>query len=147
REESRFKARVAAQRVRDGHGDLRLEHCYLDATGNVEIIDCIEFNERFRYGDVAADIAFLAMDLTWHERPDLSEALLAFYASACDDHDLYGVVDFYESYRAFVRGKVSTMLEEDSSANHTARARAAAQARKYYLLAEACTREPIERPK
>lgn len=147
REAGRFKARVAAQRVRDGHGDLRLEHCYLDAIGNVEIIDCIEFNERFRYGDVCADIAFLAMDLTWHERPDLSEALLAFYASAADDHDLYGVVDFYESYRAYVRGKVSTMLEEDSSANHTARARAAAQARKYYLLAEACTREPIERPK
>jgi aminoglycoside phosphotransferase family enzyme len=101
RERPRFEARIAAQRVRDGHGDLRLEHCYLDATGGVEIIDCIEFNERFRYGDVCADLAFLAMDLTWHERPDLSEALLAFYASLTDDHDLYGVVDFYESYRAY----------------------------------------------
>jgi aminoglycoside phosphotransferase family enzyme/predicted kinase len=147
RERPRFEARIAAQRVRDGHGDLRLEHCYLDATGGVEIIDCIEFNERFRYGDVCADLAFLAMDLTWHERPDLSEALLAFYASLTDDHDLYGVVDFYESYRAYVRGKVNTILEADASASHAARARAAAQARKYFLLSEACTREPLDKPK
>ena len=30
------------------------------------IFDCIEFNRRFRYGDVAADIAFLLMDLDFH---------------------------------------------------------------------------------
>jgi aminoglycoside phosphotransferase family enzyme/predicted kinase len=141
-----FEARVAQARVRDGHGDLRLEHCYLGANGTVEIIDCIEFNERFRYGDVCADLAFLAMDLSWHERADLSEALLAAYARAAGDYDLYGVVDFYESYRAYVRGKVSSLLEDDAGASPAARARAAAQARKYYLLAEACTREPLARP-
>ena len=73
REEARFDARIAAGRVRDGHGDLRLEHCYLGADGSVQIIDCIEFNDRFRYGDVCADVAFLAMDLAWNERPDLSD--------------------------------------------------------------------------
>ncbi|MFI5306875.1 MAG: AAA family ATPase [Polyangiales bacterium] len=138
-------ARVAQGRVRDGHGDLRLEHCYLDGS-DCEVIDCIEFNDRFRYGDVCCDLAFLAMDLSWHERPDLSEALLAAYARASGDYDLYGVVDFYESYRAYVRGKVSSIVEEDSTIAPEARARAAEQARKYYLLAEACTREPLERP-
>ena len=61
-----FEARAAAGRVRDGHGDLRLEHVYLK--DGVTIIDCIEFNERFRYADVCADVAFLSMDLTVNGR-------------------------------------------------------------------------------
>jgi len=147
REQARFEARVRTQRIRDGHGDLRLEHCYLGPGDDVQIIDCIEFNDRFRYGDVCADVAFLAMDLSWHERPDLSEAFLASYADAADDYDLYGVVDFYESYRAYVRGKVASMLAADPNAEEAARLRAHDTARKYYLLAEACAREPIERPR
>lgn len=142
----RFEARIAGRRARDCHGDLRLEHCYLDDAGTVAIIDCIEFSDRFRYGDVASDVAFLAMDLTWHGRHDLSEAFLAAYARAACDYDLYGVVDFYESYRAYVRGKVSSMLQDDPGVDPASRARAAAHARKYYLLAEACAREPLHRP-
>lgn len=142
----RFEARVSARRIRDGHGDLRLEHCYFDDQGGVQIIDCIEFNDRFRYGDVCADIAFLSMDLLGSDRADLSEALLSAYARASDDYDLYGVVDFYESYRAFVRGKVSSMLEDDGTASSEARRRAATTARRYYLLSEACTREPLDPP-
>jgi predicted kinase len=137
---------VRAHRVRDGHGDLRLEHCYLGSNGSLAIIDCIEFNERFRYADVAADIAFLSMDLLWHERQDLSEALLAAYARASGDFDLYGVIDFYESYRAYVRGKVSAMLDDDAGASQVARERARAQARKYFLLASACAAEPVAPP-
>jgi uncharacterized protein len=141
-----FEARARASRIRDGHGDLRLEHCYLDDEGGVEIIDCIEFNDRFRYGDVCADLAFLSMDLTWHERSDLSEALLAAYALETGDYDLYALVDFYESYRAFVRGKVSAILEGDMHASSAVRARAAAEARKYFVLAHACAREPLDPP-
>lgn len=143
----RFAARERAGRVRDGHGDLRLEHCYLGEHGEVAIIDCIEFNDRFRYGDVCSDIAFLAMDLTWHDRHDLSEALLAAYARAAGDYDLYGVVDFYESYRAFVRGKVSLLLQSDANAAPAVRERAAAQARKYFMLADACSKEPSRAPR
>lgn len=147
REHARFEARVQARRIRDGHGDLRLEHCYLADDGSVEIIDCIEFNERFRYGDVCADVAFLAMDLSWHERPDLSESFLASYARASGDYDLYAIVDFYESYRAYVRGKVASLLAADEGADETVRQRARSTARKYYLLAEACSREALERPR
>jgi aminoglycoside phosphotransferase family enzyme/predicted kinase len=143
----RLEARLAGRRIRDGHGDLRLEHCYLDDAGGVNIIDCIEFNDRFRYADVCADIAFLAMDLREHERPDLSEALLAFYAEESEDYDLYGVVDFYQSYRAFVRAKVSSILEADEGAAPDVRARAGATARKYYLLSQALTREPLDPPR
>ncbi|MET0386303.1 MAG: AAA family ATPase, partial [Polyangiales bacterium] len=91
-------------------------------------------------------VAFLAMDLAWHERRDLSEDFLAAYARAADDYDLYGLVDFYESYRAYVRGKVSAILADDATAESSAREHAHATARKFYLLAEACTREPLERP-
>ena len=60
----RFAARAAAGAIRDGHGDLRLEHVYfLDAGAPAVVIDCIEFNERFRCGDVASELAFLAMEL------------------------------------------------------------------------------------
>jgi len=142
-----FQARIEAERIRDGHGDLRLEHCYLSPDGDVQIIDCIEFNDRYRYGDVCADVAFLAMDLVFQQRIDLSETFLAAYAQAADDYDLYGVVDFYESYRAYVRGKVSSMLASDAHASEGARTRARGQARKYYMLAHACACEPLERPK
>ena len=83
------------------------------------------------------------MDLSWHERRDLSEALVAYYARETCDYDLYALLDFYQSYRAYVRGKVSSIMEQGAQ-NEEARARANAQARRYYLLSEACTREPLE---
>src|SRR6185369_5925784 len=107
--EPTFRRRIADQRVRDGHGDLRLEHIYL-RSDDVTIIDCIEFNDRFRFADVCADVAFLSMDLAVHRRVDLAERLLATYAREADDFDLYAVVDFYESYRAFVRAKISSFM-------------------------------------
>jgi len=131
-------------KVRDGHGDLRLEHVYLRPAPT--IIDCIEFNERFRYGDVCSDIAFLTMDLARAGRVDLSERLLATYAAAADDFDLYGLVDFYEGYRAVVRGKVASLLVEDSGAPATTRQHARQLARRHYLLALASGREAVTKP-
>jgi aminoglycoside phosphotransferase family enzyme/predicted kinase len=147
RDEGRFAARVATDRVRDGHGDLRLEHVYFRADGRIAIIDCIEFNDRFRYADVCADIAFLSMDLAWHGRTDLAELVLARYARQSDDYDLYSVVNFYESYRAFVRGKVSSLLAEDQVASAAARERAAREARRYFLLSLAFERPPLVSPR
>ncbi len=140
-----FEERVRRGRVRDGHGDLRLEHVYLEGE-RIVIIDCIEFNERFRYADVCADLAFLSMDLAWHGRVDLSERLLATYARETNDFDLYPLVDFYESYRAYVRGKVSAMLAADEGAPLEVREKARAEARRYFLLALAAERPPILAP-
>jgi aminoglycoside phosphotransferase family enzyme/predicted kinase len=140
-----FRARVAAARVRDGHGDLRLEHVYIDGE-RIRIIDCIEFNERFRFADVCADIAFLSMDLAWHGRVDLAERFLAQYALHANDYDLYALVDFYESYRATVRAKVSMLFAADEGVDHDVRRRADAEARRYLLLALSTARRPLLPP-
>lgn len=131
-----FEERVRAGRVREGHGDLRLEHVYFVGEGrDVTILDCIEFNDRFRSLDVASDVAFLSMDLACHGRADLAECFLADYARMSNDYDLYPLVGFYESYRAHVRGKVNAMLAEDVVVVAAARERASDAARRYYGLA------------
>jgi aminoglycoside phosphotransferase family enzyme/predicted kinase len=141
-----FERRIATGRVRDGHGDLRLEHVYLEPNDEVTIIDCIEFNERFRFADVCADLAFLSMDLAAHGRVDLAERLLAAYAREVDDFDLYAVVDFYESYRAFVRGKMAAMLAQNTAIDESTRRRADEDARRYFLLALSADRRPVLLP-
>ncbi len=145
--EAPFRARVDAGRVRDGHGDLRLEHVYFGEDESITIIDCIEFNDRFRYGDVSADIAFLSMDLAWHGHVKLAERFLARYARESNDFDLYSVVSFYESYRAFVRGKVASLLARDTGASSAARERARLEARRYFMLALAYERPPLVSPR
>ena len=146
-DEARFAARIEAGRVRDGHGDLRLEHVYFQRDGSISIIDCIEFNDRFRFGDVCSDIAFLSMDLAWHGRVDLAERLLARYSRATHDFGLYSVVDFYESYRAFVRGKIASFLAADVEACAATRERARHQARRYFILSLAFERPPLVPPR
>src|SRR6516162_5740462 len=74
---------------RDTHGDLHLDHVYLfperEPPADLVIIDCIEFNERFRYADPVADMAFLRMDLTFHDRRDLARAFADAYFRAAGD--------------------------------------------------------------
>ena len=147
RDEARFRARVVSERVRDGHGDLRLEHVYFEPDGSIAIIDCVEFNDRFRFGDVCADVAFLSMDLAWHGRVDLAERFLARYAQATHDYGLYSVVDFYESYRAFVRGKIASFLAADAGAATSTRERAKTEARRYFMLSLAFERPPLVGPR
>jgi len=140
-----FASRIARGAVRDGHGDLRLEHVYLRAE-DIAILDCIEFNDRFRFADVACDLAFLTMDLAHQRRVDLAEALLAAYARETNDFDLYAVIDFYESYRAYVRAKIASFLAADVSASESARAFAEKDARRHFLLALAADRRPVVAP-
>jgi aminoglycoside phosphotransferase family enzyme/predicted kinase len=146
REPARFAARVAQGRIRDGHGDLRLEHVYFEAADPV-VIDCVEFSERLRSGDAAADAAFLAMELTARGRADLAERFLADFARESDDYDLYGVVDFYTGYRAWVRGKVAAFLAADPSTPAEKAARKAEEARTLFALARGCAEaRPSARP-
>ena len=133
-EPGRFRERVAQGRIRDGHGDLRLEHVYFEDDAPI-VIDCVEFNERLRHGDAAADVAFLAMELTARSRADLAEQFLAGFALESDDHDLYGVVDFYAGYRAWVRGKVAAFLAADPSTSPEKAVRKADEARMLFALA------------
>ena len=141
-----LQARIDAGRIRDGHGDLRLEHMYLTDGGDISIIDCIEFNDRFRYADVCADAAFAAMDLSRLGHVELSEQFLAAYARAADDFDLYAVVDFYESYRAYVRGKIASFVAADATMSRAARDKAEAEARRDFRLAVAADRRSLLSP-
>jgi aminoglycoside phosphotransferase family enzyme/predicted kinase len=109
--EELFGQRIAAGRIRDGHGDLRAEHICL--TEPIAIFDCIEFNCRFRHGDVAADVAFLAMDLDERGYPDLSRTFIDAYIESSGDHSLLRVLDFYKCYRACVRAKVECFRLDD----------------------------------
>ncbi len=128
-----FQQRIASDRIRDCHGDLRLEHI---AWGDeISILDCIEFNERFRYTDVAADIAFLAMDLDYHGREDLSGHLIRAYVGESGDHELMEVLDFYKCYRAYVRGKVESFRLDDPHIPEGEKKEALKRAQKYFGLA------------
>jgi aminoglycoside phosphotransferase family enzyme/predicted kinase len=137
-----FQKRIDDGRVRDGHGDLRLEHVYLSAGADPVVLDCIEFDDRFRFADVCADIAFLSMDLARMGRADLAERLLARYARESNDFELYALIDFYESYRAYVRGKIACL----SLASGAARPEMASEARTCFLLALAAVRPPLVPP-
>jgi aminoglycoside phosphotransferase family enzyme/predicted kinase len=139
-----FERRREAGRIRDGHGDLRLDHLYLGDDGELAIIDCIEFSERFRCGDVCADVAFLSMDLAAHGHVELAERFLARYARASDDYDLYSLVDFYEGYRAYVRAKVSMLTAHQTTGG--VRERALESARRHFALALSAGRRPLLEP-
>lgn len=112
-QEALFAGRRTGGYIRDCDGDLHLGNICL--TDRFHIFDCIEFNERFRYIDTAADLAFLLMDLDFHGRRDLSSLLLDEYLAVTGDRDLPLLQDFYQAYRAFVRGKVTALRLNDPS--------------------------------
>lgn len=125
--------REASGAVRDGHGDLRCEHVYL---GNpIKVIDCIEFNDRFRYADVANDLAFLLMDLTAQGHPAEARALMERYVALSGDASVARLVAFYACYRAYVRGKVTAFKLGDRNLSARKRASVQARARAFFRLA------------
>ncbi len=99
-----FQRRLDEGRICDGHGDLRPDHVYFQ--DGIQIIDCIEFNDRFRYGDVAVDLAFLHMELDLMGGLQWSLPAMAAYVRSADDPAFYRLLDFYACYRAMVRVKV-----------------------------------------
>ncbi len=127
-----FERRIEEGKIRDCHGDLRSEHIYLG--DEILIIDCIEFNRRFRYTDVAADIAFLAMDLDYRRRKGLSRHLIDSYIRMSGDRDVLKVLDFYKCYRAYVRGKVESFRLDDPSIPRGEKEQAMSRARRFFEL-------------
>ncbi|HET9014935.1 MAG TPA: AAA family ATPase [Thermomicrobiaceae bacterium] len=111
READLFARRLAEGRIREGHGDLHLAHiCVLgDRPEDLQIIDGVEFNPRLRCGDVAVDVAFLAMDLDYHGRSDLARRFVALLAERLGDPELERLVHFFSIYRAHVRAKVACL--------------------------------------
>jgi hypothetical protein len=129
-----FSRRLAEGFIRECDGDIHLENICL-ADGRVYIFDCIEFSERFRCCDTAADVAFLLMDLDFHNRHDLAEAVFATYLEASADQGMPAVIDFYKVYRAFVRGKVESLQLNDGGIEIQEKNRARTRAVRYFRLA------------
>jgi uncharacterized protein len=131
-----FASRVEDGRIRDCHGDLRLQHVYLlDSEHRLAIIDGIEFNERFRYSDVASEVAFLAMELDAAGRFDLSRAFVDRYVAATWDDTLREVLPFYTCYRACVRGKVTSFQLDEAEVLAAQRESARQEAASLFALA------------
>ncbi len=139
----RFEIRRRLGCAVDGHGDLHLEHVWFEADGcDPLFIDCIEFSDRLRQIDVASEVAFVAMDLTYRGRSDLADRFLRQYATESDDFHLYSVVDYFVSYRATVRAKVTALTAVATESARAEQVSARDTASRYLDLAiEAlCTR-------
>jgi aminoglycoside phosphotransferase family enzyme/predicted kinase len=145
-----IEARAAEDVPRDTHGDLHLDHVYLfperEPPADLLVIDCIEFNERFRYADPVADAAFLAMDLVFRLRSDLALEFTEAYLETAGDVDGRRLMPFYIAYRAAVRAKVEGMITEEGEVPEADRQAAIQRSRAYWLLALAQLEDPIHRP-
>ena len=131
-----FATRVREGRIRDCHGDLRLQQIHvLDNENRLVILDCIEFNERFRYSDVASEIAFLAMELEAANRADLAHAFVDAYIKETGDETTRELLPFYICYRACVRGKVISFQLDEPEVPSSQRATAQQEARSLFDLA------------
>jgi aminoglycoside phosphotransferase family enzyme/predicted kinase len=145
-----IEARAARGVPRDTHGDLRLDHVYLfperPPPGDLLIIDCIEFNERFRFADPVADVAFLIMDLAFHGRRDLARTFAEAYFQAAGDDEGRALLPFYVAYRAVVRAKVEGMELAEKEVPEEERTAARRRAMAHWLLALGELERPGRRP-
>ncbi|MCL2684796.1 MAG: gluconokinase [Candidatus Bathyarchaeota archaeon] len=128
-----FESRIADGRVRDCHGDLYSSNIFV--TDPICIFDAIEFNDRFRYSDIASDVAFLAMDLDYQNRNDLSNYFIKQYILYSKDAQLAQMLPFYKCYRAYVRGKVVSFRLDDPNIVVADKRLAVKEASAYFQLA------------
>lgn len=139
-------ARAENHLARDTHGDLRLEHVYLFDDGDLRIVDCIEFNDAFRYADPVNDIAFLAMDLGFRGYDAESNRLLDAYFDARGDDEGRQLIDFYVAYRSCVRAKVQGIKAGESQVDADQRQKATERARAHWLYALSRLEKPGRGP-
>lgn len=112
--------------IKDLHGDLRMEHIAVidrERINGVCLMDCVEFNERFRNQDLYLDVAFLLMDFEFNGFFYESVKFFDYYRGFFNyKKDLEGsekyepfIIPFFKAYRSIVRTKISLLsgrLEE-----------------------------------
>ncbi|HMC25699.1 MAG TPA: AAA family ATPase [Candidatus Udaeobacter sp.] len=130
--ENLFRQRIQQHRILDCHGDLHLDHVHLTPEATT-IFDCIEFNDRFRFIDIANDLAFLAMNFDFEGRADLGNLFLRNAARELGDAGMLRIANFYKGYRAVVRGKVESIQATEKET--TNRQEHEKQAARYFRLA------------
>jgi aminoglycoside phosphotransferase family enzyme len=125
--------RVAENKIKNYHGDMHSGNIFV--ADKIYIFDAIEFNERFSNGDVASEVAFLAMDLDFKNRRDLSEFFVKKYVKYSGDQELLGLLNFYKCYRAYVRGKVTSFRLNDPHISKQEKTSVTKEASAYFELA------------
>lgn len=109
-----FSGRISAGHVCDGHGDLLADDVFCLEDGP-RVLDCLDFDDELRYGDVLADVAFMAMDLESLGRPDLADAFLGHYRRSSGETWPLSLAHHYIAYRAQVRALVVGLRSEQGS--------------------------------
>jgi uncharacterized protein len=142
----RLIGRATSAAMRQEHGELALEHVFVDDAGEVRILAGLEMGPRWRDADVAADVALLATDLSSRHRVDLAERFVAEYARIANDFDLYPVLDFHSSLRASLRGKLDWFCAEHLAPSAVESRRYRERARRFFRLAAAAPRRPLLPP-
>jgi hypothetical protein len=140
-------ARAATDVACDTHGDLRLEHIHIDGDGALRIVDCIEFNDAFRYADPISDVAFLVMDLLVRGYRDESAAILDAYFRLNEDPRGRALLPLYVAYRSAVRAKVHGFKAAEDEVPAEERAAAAQRARMHWTFALRVLAAPQDRPR
>lgn len=100
-----LERRAAGGLVRDCHGDLRAEHVLV--VEPVQVYDCVEFDPGLREIDVAADLAFLVMDVERLGAAEAGARLRSAYRETGLDLGSPRLLAFFAAYRAWVRAKVA----------------------------------------
>jgi aminoglycoside phosphotransferase family enzyme len=139
-----LEQRVARGRVREGHGDLHAASICVE-NDRIHLFDCIEFSARIRCGDVAAEVAFLSMDLDHYGRPYLASAFVDAYVEGSRDIELRSLLDFYKCYRAYVRGKVAGLRLAEADLTPAETDASMDGARAYFDLARSYTQAGRQR--
>ncbi|WP_226419225.1 AAA family ATPase [Dechloromonas denitrificans] len=134
-----FERRLDQGRVRECHGDLHLGNLIL-IDGEPQLFDAIEFNPALRWIDVAADIAFLCMDLQKRGCAWLAHRFLNAWLERSGDYDSLLVLPYYIAYRAMVRAKIAAIRL--NQLDGAARAAGLAECRDHVALAAAQMQTP-----
>lgn len=127
--------------IRECHGDIYLDNVTL-IDGQVTLFDCIEFNDAFRWTDIMADVAFMAMDLEDRGLPQLSRRFVNAWLEHTGDYAGLSVLNYYKAYRAMVRAKVALLRLGQPDLSQQERSQVLARYHSYTALAETYTSIP-----
>jgi aminoglycoside phosphotransferase family enzyme/predicted kinase len=111
--------RAARGLRRDGHGDLRADHVL--CSDPLALVDRIEFDDDLRRVDVAADLAFLTMDLERLGARWAAERVVRAYRAAGGDPGGPALRAALMWQRALVRLKVALIASDEEDAGQLAR--------------------------
>ncbi len=105
--------RIAGGFVRDGHGDLLADDIFCLPDGP-RILDCLDFDEGLRHGDVLGDVATLAMDLERLGGERAARQLVRDYIEFSGERHPESLEHLYIAYRAQVRAKVALIRADQT---------------------------------